>query len=575
MPRFPEYIIQEVIEKNNILDVVSPYVKLKKSGNSYIGLCPFHSEKTPSFSVSEQKNIYHCFGCGEGGTAINFIMKMENVSFTEALENLAERANVVLPKTNNFDFEKNQAIKDTKETIYKMNEDAAKFFYEQLKTPDGKAAVDYIKKRELSRECVRHYWIGFAPNSWDKLFNHLKEIGYIESDILKAGLISQNENNKFYDKFRNRLMFPIFNINNRIIGFGGRVLDDSKPKYLNSPETLVFNKSKNLFSLNIAKASRKNEVILVEGYMDVIALAKSGFTNAVATLGTALTSDQARILKKYFKEVVLCYDSDEAGQNAIKRAITVLREFDVKISVISLGDKKDPDEFIKAYGKDRFSDVLNRRKADIVYLMDIFGEKYDLSVGNDKVEYVKDLTEYLNLITNSVELDVYVNMLSKQTGVSTQALYMQLDKTAVNVQRQTVNTDSHISGRAKTSGTKFKSTQQMLLSVLIYNKDVYLDKKSEISEDMFDGVCQKVYKKLCDIHGSEKAFDVNSFISAFDESEASEITKILSLESDYDDAGKAVNDFIKIIQDEKKKVSIIDTLNKGDVSALNQLLKNQ
>ncbi len=575
MPRFPEYIIQEVIEKNNILDVVSPYVKLKKSGNSYIGLCPFHSEKTPSFSVSEQKNIYHCFGCGEGGTAINFIMKMENVSFTEALENLAERANVVLPKTNNFDFEKNQAIKDTKETIYKMNEDAAKFFYEQLKTPDGKVAVDYIKKRQLSRECVRHYWIGFAPNSWDKLFNYLKELGYIESDILKSGLISQNENNKFYDKFRNRLMFPIFNVNNRIIGFGGRVLDDSKPKYLNSPETLVFNKSKNLFSLNIAKASRKNEVVLVEGYMDVIALAKSGFTNAVATLGTALTSDQARILKKYFKEIILCYDSDEAGQNAIKRAITVLREFDVKISVISLGDKKDPDEFIKAYGKDRFSDVLNRRKADIVYLMDIFGEKYDLSVGKDKVDYVKDLMEYLNLITNSVELDVYVNMLSKQIGVSTQALYMQLNKTAVIGQRQNIGVDNHIPGNAKTTGTKFKSTQQMLLSVLIYNKDVYLDKMNDLSEDMFDGLCQKVYRKLCDIHTSEKPFDVNSFINGFDETETSEITKILSLESNYDDTKKAVNDFIKIIQDEKKKVSIIDTLNKGDVSALNQLLKNQ
>lgn len=574
MPRFPEYIIQEVIEKNNILDVVSPYVKLKKSGNSYIGLCPFHSEKTPSFSVSEQKNIYHCFGCGEGGTAINFIMKMENVSFTEALENLAERANVVLPKTNNFDLEKNQAIKDTKETIYKMNEDAAKFFYEQLKTSDGKAAVDYIKKRELSRDCVRHYWIGYAPNSWDKLFTHLKDIGYIESDILKAGLISQNENNKFYDKFRNRLMFPIFNVNNRIIGFGGRVLDDSKPKYLNSPETLVFNKSKNLFSLNIAKASRKNEVILVEGYMDVIALAKSGFTNSVATLGTALTSDQARILKKYFKEIILCYDSDEAGQNAIKRAVTVLREFDIKISVISLGDKKDPDEFIKAYGKDRFSDVLSRRKADIVYLMDIFGEKYDLSVGKDKVDYVKDVNDYLSLITNSVELDVYVNMLSKQTGVSTQALYMQLDKTAVAVQRQNIRSDNHIFEKTKTSGAKFKATQQMLLSVLIYNKDVYLDKKDEISEDMFDGVCLKVYKMLSEIHVSEKAFDVNLFISGFDESETSEITKILSLESDYDNPEKAVNDFIKIIHDEKKKVSIIDTLNKGDVSTLNRLLKN-
>ena len=575
MPRFPEYIIQEVIEKNNIVDVVSPYVKLKKSGNSYIGLCPFHSEKTPSFSVSEQKNIYHCFGCGEGGTAINFIMKMENVSFTEALENLAERANVVLPKASNFDFEKNQAIKDTKETIYKMNEDAAKFFYEQLKTADGKAAVDYIKKRELSKDCVRNFWIGFSPNSWDKLFNHLKELGYIESDILKAGLISQNENNKFYDKFRNRLMFPIFNVNNRIIGFGGRVLDDSKPKYLNSPETLVFNKSKNLFSLNIAKASRKNEVILVEGYMDVIALAKSGFTNSVATLGTALTSDQARILKKYFKEVILCYDSDEAGQNAIKRAITVLREFDIKISVISLGDKKDPDEFIKAYGKDRFSDVLSRRKADIVYLMDIFGEKYDLSVGKDKVDYVKDVNEYLNLITNSVELDVYVNMLSKQTGVSTQALYMQLNKTAVSVQKQSVSSQTSIPGKHMISGTKFKATQQMLLSVLMYNKDVYDETKSEITSDMFDGVCLKVYEKLSGIHENDKPFDVNAFISEFNDEEVSEVTKILSLESDYDDAKKAVNDFLKIIQDEKKKVSIIDMLNKGDVSTLNQLLKNQ
>ncbi len=575
MPRFPEYIIQEVLEKNNIVDVVSPYVKLKKSGSSYIGLCPFHSEKTPSFSVSEQKNIYHCFGCGEGGTAINFIMKMENVSFVEALENLAERANVVLPKANNFDFEKNQAIKDTKETIYKMNEDAAKFFYEQLKTSEGIVAIDYIKKRELNKNCVRNYWIGYAPNSWDKLFEHLKGLGYIESDILKAGLISQNDSNKFYDKFRNRLMFPIFNINNRIIGFGGRVLDDSKPKYLNSPETLVFNKSKNLFSLNIAKASKKSEVILVEGYMDVIALAKSGFTNSVATLGTALTSDQARILKKYFKEVILCYDSDEAGQNAIKRAITVLREFDIKISVISLGDKKDPDEYIKAYGKDRFAEVLSRRKADIVYLMDIYGEKYDLSVGNDKVEYVSDMMEYLNLITNSVELDVYVNMLSKQTGVTTQALYMQLNKESVTLQKRNVSSVDVGSVRKTAGNSKFKTTQQMLLSVLIYNKETYFAKKEQLTDDMFDGVCLKVYDKMKYLHENDKSLDINSFLSEFNEDEVSEVTKILSLESDYDDTDKAANDFLKIIQDEKKKVSIIDTLNKGDVSELNRLLKNQ
>ena len=331
MPLYPEYIIREVADKNDIRDVVANYVNLKKAGGSYVGLCPFHNEKTPSFSVSPQKGIFHCFGCGEGGNVIHFLMKIENISFVEAVEKLAENAGVMLPKPSRHDSEEYAQKARQREVLCEMNNEAAQFFYTNLKS--GKNAVEYLKKRQLDGSDAKRFFLGFAKDSWDALFNHLKEKGFKESDILDAGLIKSSENGKYYDAFRNRVMFPIFDTKNRVIGFGGRVLDDSKPKYLNSPDSPVFNKSKNLYFLNVARKSRSDYVILVEGYMDVISLAKNGYLNTVATLGTALTSQQAKLIAGDFKEVVICYDSDEAGRKATARAVTILREYDIKISV--------------------------------------------------------------------------------------------------------------------------------------------------------------------------------------------------------------------------------------------------
>ena len=377
MAVYPEYVIKEVAEKNDIIEVISQTVTLKKAGSSYIGLCPFHNEKTPSFSVSPRRGIFKCFGCGEGGDVIGFVMKSDNLSFHEAIKKLALRANIQLPETKSYDADEAERKKEKRELIYAINKEAAAYFFKSIKTSDE--AVNYFKKRELDGKVVKYFWLGYAPDSWNGLFDYLKEKGYTEGDIYDAGLIRRHESGRYYDYFRNRIMFTIFDANGNVIGFGGRVLDDSKPKYLNSPDSNIFSKGRNLYSLNVARHSKSRTVILCEGYMDTIALVKSGYENTVATLGTAIGEHQAKILEKYFDEVVICYDSDSAGRNATNRAISVLRQSGkLKISVLDLKAKKDPDEYIKIFGRARFEAMYKERKPDMEYLIEYFGEQYNL-----------------------------------------------------------------------------------------------------------------------------------------------------------------------------------------------------
>jgi len=424
MPLFPDYVIKEVADKNDIYDVISQTVSLKKSGSSYIGLCPFHNEKTPSFSVSPRRGIFKCFGCGEGGDVIGFVMKNENLSFFDAVTKLASRANITLPEVKNFDKDKSEKRKEKAQHIYEINKEAANYFYSNIK--NSPEAIAYFKKRELSSSQVKAFWLGYAPDSWTGLFDHLVSKGYTEGDIYDAGLIRRHESGRYYDYFRNRVMFTIFDSNSNIIGFGGRVLDDSKPKYLNSPDSSVFSKGKNLYSINLAKHSKKKFCILCEGYMDAIALISAGYDNTVATLGTAIGDSQARMLSRFFEEVVICYDSDDAGRNATNRAITVLRGQDkLKISVLDLKAKKDPDEYIKTYGKERFNSMLNARKTDMEYLIDYFGENYNLKKSDEKIRYISELTQYLSLIPTKVELDVYASVVAEKTGVQASSIISQ------------------------------------------------------------------------------------------------------------------------------------------------------
>jgi len=585
MPLYPEYIIREVADKNDIRDVVSQYVNLKKAGSSYVGLCPFHNEKTPSFSVSPQKGIFHCFGCGEGGNVIHFVMKIENMPFVETVEKLAERAGISLPKPDEKDTARAGILAKERETIHAMNMDAANFFYDNLK--DGKNAVEYLKKRALTGADAKTFFIGYAKDSWDALFKYLKEKGYTEGDILKAGLIKLSENGKHYDAFRNRVMFPIFDTRNRVIGFGGRVLDDSKPKYLNSPDSPVFNKSRNLYFLNAARRSGKNFVVLVEGYMDVIALAKNGYTNAVATLGTALTTSQAKLIASEFKEVVICYDSDAAGRKATTRAIGILREHDISISVLNLKDKKDPDEYINAYGIARFNNCVSKRKSDMIYLMDTLETDYDITQKSQKVAYVSSVLEYLKLIRNSVELDVYVEELASRTKVSSNAIYSQLGVVkAVNPVVGNSNSETPdvtmIAQRKNklSSDAALERTREHMLSLLLGSKALYKRKKQYISSGLFENEThKKLLNYICAFYDIDKAIDPTQVIDFFtEEEEIKEISLILSLDNRTEDSDKAFDDYLKVINERMNRKKIMTKLNGGDLNNLeeiNKIIKNQ
>ena len=353
---YSDEIIEEVRSKNDIVDVISGYVKLKKQGSSYFGLCPFHSEKSPSFSVSRDKQMYYCFGCGAGGNVFTFIMEYENYSFVEALKFLAQRAGVELPQEEYSKEAKERA--DTRSALLEMNKLAAKYYYAQLKTEGGRQAREYLQNRQLSQETITAFGLGYSSKYSDDLFRYLKMKGYSEEMIIKAGLVNVDEKHGVYDKFWNRVMFPIMDVNNRVIGFGGRVMGDGKPKYLNSPETLIFDKSRNLYGLHRARTSRKPYFIVCEGYMDVISLHQAGFTNAVASLGTALTAGHAALIKRYVNEVYLTYDSDEAGTKAALRAAPILREAGVTTRVIRMEPYKDPDEFIKNLGAEAFDSFM-------------------------------------------------------------------------------------------------------------------------------------------------------------------------------------------------------------------------
>mgnify|MGYP002613992932 CR=1 FL=1 len=371
---YPEELVEEIRSKNDIVDVISSYVRLQKKGSSYFGLCPFHNEKSPSFSVSRQKQMYYCFGCGAGGNVFTFLMEYEHYSFVEALKYLADRAGVELPEPEYSGEAKKRA--DTKAILLEINKAAAQYFYVQLLRPQGGHALTYLKDRKLSDDTIKAFGLGYSNKYSDDLYKYLKSKGYKDDMISQAGLISIDEKYGVHDKFWNRVMFPIMDVNSRVVGFGGRVMGDAKPKYLNSPETIIFDKSRNLYGLNRARKSRKPYFLLCEGYMDVIAMHQAGFTNAVASLGTALTSGHASLVKRYTKEVLLLYDSDGAGIRAALRAIPILREAGVTSRVVSLKPWKDPDEFIKNEGAEAFEERLNQAMDSFMFRVHIAEQEF-------------------------------------------------------------------------------------------------------------------------------------------------------------------------------------------------------
>ena len=413
--------LDELNARCDIVDLVSRYVSLKKSGSNYFGLCPFHNEKTASFSVAPDKQIFHCFGCGAGGGPIRFVMKIEGLEFPDAVRFLAKQYGMEVPEDT-----ADRGQRQRRDRLLELMKEAARWFYAQLHAPRGKAPMEYFVRRSLSKRTMNNFGLGYAPDSFHALLDAMTAKGYTKEELFAAGLIVRSPKGTYYDKFRNRVMFPIIDIRGDVIAFGGRVMDDSKPKYLNSPETMIFNKSRNLFAMNIAKKTKSDYFLLAEGYMDVIALHQAGFDSAVASLGTSLTEEQARLLSRYTKNVIICYDADNAGQNAAQRAIDILGRAGLSVRVLRIPGAKDPDEFIKEHGAEAFRKLIERSENHIMYRLQNIQDKYDLTQDDQRVLFLKEAAREVASLENAVEREVYTARAAKTAGVTAQAFSIEV-----------------------------------------------------------------------------------------------------------------------------------------------------
>ena len=499
---FPEAFLQELVERNDIVDVVGSYVRLtKRSGKNQFGLCPFHSEKTPSFSVSPDRQIYHCFGCGKGGGVINFIMEIENLSFPEAVEFLAKRAGMTVPE------EENSAESKKRRRMLDLNRDAARFFHNCLKDPEGRAAVAYMNGRQISPQTATRFGLGCAPDTWDSLIKAMRELGYKDYELFDAGLVRKGKNGGFYDTFRNRLMFPVIDVRGDVIGFSGRILGEGEAKYMNSPETLVFNKSRNLFALNLAKKSKNGYIILAEGNIDVVMMHQAGFDSAVASLGTSLTAEQARLISRYTNEVVIAYDSDGAGKKASQRAITLLEKLDVRVKVMSLTGAKDPDEFIKRNGADAFRNLLEKSENHIDYRLQTMTDKYDLSIDEQRVEFLKEASEAVARLPGSVERQVYAMRVATLANVPADVVAQEVErrhkKALRNAYRQDANRLSHPEKQIQPGQKEFHyenpesaTAEEGIVRLLFLDQGLFKGKELPGPEEFSSSALAEIYSVL-------------------------------------------------------------------------------
>ena len=595
---YSEELIGEVIGANDIVDVIGMYTSLKKSGRGFVGLCPFHSEKTPSFHVSPDKQLYHCFGCGEGGTVLTFVMKAENLDFVEGLKFLAERARIALPEPEAN--ENTDKLFKKKQRLISANTYAAKFFYNCLAaSPEGAPARAYFKERAILPKTAASFGLGFAPNSRNTLIAHLKPLGYSESELVDFGLAAIRDNS-YIDKFRNRVMFPIIDVRGNVIGFGGRVMDDSKPKYLNSPETAAFNKRLNLFALNFAKNKKSDALILVEGYMDVISLHQVGINNAVATLGTALTEEQARLIARYAKDVVLCYDTDEAGVKATMRAIEIFSKTEVRVKVLSLTGAKDPDEYIKSHGggSEAFLQAVKKAVPATLFRINTLKRRYDIDNSiDDKIRFISEAAQILLSTNNMVEVDTYADMLAKNYDIKKESIYAEIQKLQGKRERQekrsvvhkTANagisraapvhaqTQGNVQGRTAAgrpaAETPLEKAERSLLSLVFSSRSAAKYAQGQLDAAYFSNAIHKKLAKLCyDAWSGASAPEAAQILLAFDEAQAGYVTQVLMDRAVYSDEVQAAKDLLLTIQQENitKKIS-----EETDPAVIQKLLKLQ
>ncbi|MGN0376359.1 MAG: DNA primase [Suilimivivens sp.] len=571
---YPDEVVEEVRMKNDIVDVVSGYVRIQKKGSSYFGLCPFHNEKSPSFSVSQSKQMYYCFGCGAGGNVFTFIMEYENYTFQEAIKFLAQRAGVKLPEAEYTEEVRKKESRRAR--LLEVNKEAAKYFYYQLRSERGRAGYRYLKSRELSDETIRKFGLGFANMTSDDLVKYLKGKGYDDKLLAEAGLATFDEKYGMHDKFWNRVMFPIQDINHRVIGFGGRVMGDAKPKYLNSPETMIFDKSRNLYGLNLARTSRKNNIILCEGYMDVITMHQAGFNQAVASLGTAFTEGQASLLKRYTEEVILSYDSDGAGVNAALRAIGILKEAGLTGKVLNLDPYKDPDEFIKNRGQEAFQERLDHAENTFFFELRMLQRDYDLNDPESKTRFHREIAKKLCGFPEEVERENYIQAVADKYQIG----FENLRKLVLSYAAQTgfakpiERPKSGIQKKTSPEENRKKS-QRLLLTWLTDEPSLYQKIKKYISpEDFTEDLYKKVAEKLFEDLENGK-MNPASIISMFtDEEEQREVaavfnTKLMEL-STRQEQEKAFHDIVFAVK--KNSYEYFSGQLGSDVNALNQVI---
>ncbi len=570
MIRYSDEIIDDVRQSNDIVDVISQYVRLKRSGRNYFGICPFHNEKSPSFSVSPEKQIFHCFGCGVGGNVFTFLTKIEGISFVEAVQLLAEKANIQLPTLeNNMDSAK-EALKAK---VYKVNEFTANYYHENLYKPESKIAQEYIKKRKLTNETLKSFQIGFSRN-FDQLYRELKKQGFEDGEILESGLVNKNERGQYIDRYRNRLMFPICDARGRVIAFGGRVLDDSKPKYINSPENVVYSKGRHLYGLNVAKKyDIKKRLLIVEGYMDVISLHQRDIHNVVASLGTALTQQQGYLLRNHTEQIILSYDSDEAGQTAKIRAMEILQNMGCDIRVLQMEGAKDPDEYVIKYGNARFQNLVDKAISVIEFKVKILRQSLNLESTNDKIKFLNEIAKLISKIDNSMEREVYIEKIAKEYDVSKEAIYAEVNKLAYKE-----TTDEKILNKAKpvvkhveninvkeVSETVKRRENTVLAILLTGDHSVYQIIKQNIQiQDFKDVINQKIARKLYEELDNGNS-NINGIIDNLTQEEQNHITMIMAEDYGIDDIEKAIDDVIQSYEKERlneRKLKILEELEK-------------
>lgn len=519
MPYYSDELIEEVRSRNDIVDVIGGYVRLKKKGSTYFGLCPFHNEKTGSFSVSPNKQMYYCFGCGAGGNVFTFLMQYENFTFGEAMQSLADRVGIELPQQEMTSAQRREADRRTR--LLEINKEAAKYFYTLLRSPRGQKAYQYFKKRELSDETMQKFGLGYSDQYSDDLYRYLRKKGY-DDDILKdSGLITIDEVRGGHDKFWNRAMFPIMDVHNRVIGFGGRVMGEGEPKYLNSPETRIFDKSRNLYGLNIARTTRKNQLLLCEGYMDVIALHQAGFDNAVASLGTALTSGHANLLKRYTKEVYLTYDSDGAGVKAALRAIPILKEVGIVTKVINMRPYKDPDEFIKALGAEEYQKRIDEAENSFLFEIRIMQENYDMNDPESKTAFYNEIAQKLLGFSEELERNNYIEAVAEKYQIGFDNLRKLVNNLAVKggIVREHTPLKSGINENKKKEDG-MKQSQKLLLTWLIEDTRLFGAIKGLITaEDFTEELYHRVATELFAQFEADGSVNPAQIISRFPEAD--------------------------------------------------------